>query len=396
MTTNPFEATASALGYAFQFRYSLARALDLRLGGVDWSIAIEAGDDVEKLGIGGRELHQLKQRAPGTSLTDASVDLWKTLRVWCQALESGTLDLSTTRLLLVTTATVAEGSAPDLLRSNSGRDEATALVLLKNVAATSVNKTNAKAYKAFAALGDPQLRLLLRQVEVVDNTVDITALRERLRSVAVQAVRRSQTEAFLERLEGWWFEKCLKTLSAPNAFIEGVEFDAFYNRLRDGFHPDRLRVDPDVAGMHVESNGFDERIFVRQLGFTKVSPERIRYAVRDYVRASTQRSQWIRHQVLLIGDLAHYERRLCEEWELRFERMRDDLGETSGEADRLAAGKQMLRWAEDVSTLPIRDGCNEPFLTRGTYHHLADEAAVGWHPDFRELLSSLALKTNIE
>ncbi|MEU8387691.1 hypothetical protein [Micromonospora sp. NPDC048843] len=81
MTVNPFEATASALGYAYQFRYSPARALELFKEGPDWRIAIEPGDDAEKLAASNRELAQLKQRAPGTRLTDASVNLWKTLRI---------------------------------------------------------------------------------------------------------------------------------------------------------------------------------------------------------------------------------------------------------------------------------------------------------------------------
>jgi hypothetical protein len=387
LTTNPFEATASALGYAFQFRYSLAHALDLFKESVEWTIAIEAGDDVDKSGPTGRELTQLKQRAPGTRLTNASIDLWKTIRIWSLALGNPNFDLATSKLFLVTTAEVSPGSVAKLLQAGDGRDEAAALSLLEETAQTSTNEANKKSYEAFMALSLADRKALLEKIEIVPKTLDIFALRKRLESAAALAVHRGHTDRFLHRLEGWWFERCLEVLDNPGSTISGVLFDEFYTETRDGFRPDQLHIDPDVVDLEPAPTAFDGRVFVQQLGLVGIAKRRLDLAIRDYLRASTQRSRWVRDQVLRVGELALYERRLRGEWEIQFARMCDDLPDTCEALEKVSAGKNLYGWAEGFLHIPIRLGCNEPFVTRGTFHHLADRKTVGWHPDFAAILA---------
>lgn len=84
--SSPFDASASAAGYAMQFRYALLCAVErYGVGDLNWQISIEAGDDVEIIPEPGYTgFHQLKLRAEGTTLTDSSRDLWKTLRIWAE------------------------------------------------------------------------------------------------------------------------------------------------------------------------------------------------------------------------------------------------------------------------------------------------------------------------
>src|SRR2546422_125748 len=93
-----FEASASALGYVYQLREALHLCVG-RLGNLDWALAIEAGDDIEEVRRDGRTYYQLKHRAPGTRMTNASVDLWKTLRIWAHAIHHEQLDLAQTDLI---------------------------------------------------------------------------------------------------------------------------------------------------------------------------------------------------------------------------------------------------------------------------------------------------------
>lgn len=89
-----------------------------------------------------------------------------------------------------------------------------------------------------------------------------------------------------------------------------------------------------------------------------------------------------------MNDLAKYERKLREEWELVFEAAKDELGEDSAEAALRKAALQVLKWAE-MASVPIRPAVAEPFITRGSLHMLADELRIGWHPDFRLRLAEL-------
>ena len=121
---------------------------------------------------------------------------------------------------------------------------------------------------------------------------------------------------------------------------------------------------------------------------SKASKQRIAAAIRDYYRAFEQRSRWLRDDLLLVGELGNYERRLIQEWEVVFEAMRNEVGADAAEAAKEEAARTLLTWAERV-TFPIRMNVTEPFVTRGSLHMLADEPRIGWHPEFRDRLAKL-------
>lgn len=130
-------------------------------------------------------------------------------------------------------------------------------------------------------------------------------------------------------------------------------------------------------------------MFVHQLQLIEVGNPRIFLAIRNYFRAFEQRSRWIREDLLLVGDLEHYEDRLIEEWELYFERMKEELGTEATEEAKKLASQALYKWVEDGLHLPIRTRLTEPFVSRGSYHILADSLRVGWHPEYSTRLQRL-------
>jgi hypothetical protein len=147
---------------------------------------------------------------------------------------------------------------------------------------------------------------------------------------------------------------------------------------------DLLNFAPDEAALAAH----EDSMFVRQLDLVKVSKRRIAAAVRDYYRAFVQRSRWMREELLMVGELENYERKLVEEWELVFEAMKDNIGSPAADAVKEAAARSVLEWAEKTS-IPIRPAVIEPFVTRGSMHMLADDLRVGWHAEFRDRLAHL-------
>jgi hypothetical protein len=161
--------------------------------------------------------------------------------------------------------------------------------------------------------------------------------------------------------------------------------------LREQFKKDSLPVDDDLLEFSLDEA--TQRLhanstFVRQLELIRATRQRIANAVRDYYRAFEQRSRWLRDDLLLVGELGSYERRLIEEWGMMFEAMKNELGAEEAEAAKEKAARELLRWAEHV-VLPIRKNVTEPFVTRGSFHMLADAPHVGWHPEFRDRLAKL-------
>jgi hypothetical protein len=69
--------------------------------------------------------------------------------------------------------------------------------------------------------------------------------------------------------------------------------------------------------------------------------------------------------------------------------MRENLGEDAVDSEKIKAGRIIYDWVEKEADIPIRPRCNEPFITRGSYHMLADKREVGWHVEFRSRLVEL-------
>lgn len=387
-----FSAKATALGYAYQFRYALLTALRRQQGGLGWTIALEAVDDIEVEGLarGDGELLQLKHRAAGTVLSDGSVDLWKTLRVWSVAVDRGVLIPTDATLLLVTTSSVAPGTVCEALSAEpAGRDNAVLAGRLEATARTSKNNALLSAHEAFLKLSEVQRADLLSAVRIVQGAPDIEEVDDQIRSLARLAVRPSQVESFVSRLEGWWNRRCLRQLTGSlPAAVHGNEFDGEFSALREQFHHDSLPIDHDVADVQVETDSYRDRIFIRQLDLAGVGGRRLLSAVRDYHRAFVQRSRWSEEGLLDYGELDRYERRLHESWQIIFERTREELGDQATDDLQVRAAKAVYAWAEDAD-IPIRPACGEGFISRGSLHLLADCMRVGWHPEFELRLARL-------
>ncbi|RYE43722.1 MAG: hypothetical protein EOP24_27325 [Hyphomicrobiales bacterium] len=389
---DPFEASAATVGYLYQLRKALLLCVDNLEKGIDWSIAIEASDDIEVEHDSGAGWWQLKHRAVGTRLTDSSTDLWKSLRIWATAVSMRRVDLDRTDLFLLTTAEAPKGTVGYHLRPREGeniRDETEALSLLDSARSASTSKTNKAAYEAWDELSSEERSELLARVQVLDCGLNIEQTEARLHGRAALAVGHEHATAFLQRLDGWFVQRVVKQLRDSAGPITGLEFDGIFTERRDQFRPNNLPIDDDVLALSGDVADQTERMFVRQLALTGIGQMRIRLAVRDYLRAYTQRSRWSSENLLRPGEVGQYERRLIEEWETRFAIMEDELGTDAAEEDKRTQAKAIYAWVEQQARISIRPGCDEAFITKGSYHLLADDLEVGWHPDFTARLMSL-------
>lgn len=393
LSSAKFSASDAAVGYLYQVRVALLWALRRLRSGSDFMVSLETLDDVtfEANGEPTDILQTKHHQVHAADLTDSSPDLWKSLRIWFEGRLSGSVP-GTANLHLLTTAAAASGSVAEKLRT-SGRDVEAALKSLVSTAQSSTSQKNAEAYKVF--LGTPTVtrRAILDAVIVEDAAPNIVDLDADLRTEVFWACERENHDAFLARLEGWWFRRTLKQLTSPGLSdrIPGEEIEAQMSDLREQFKEEALPIDDDLLSFTLDdatrATHADSR-FVFQLEIANAGKKRIAAAIRDYYRAYEQRSRWLRDRLLYVGELGQYERKLVEEWELVFEAMKDEIGANATEAIRTQAAREVLSWAERA-TIPIRPAVVEPFITRGSLHMLADDARVGWHPDFVDRLTKL-------
>lgn len=384
-------AASSALGYLYQCRYALLESLKRLRKDQEFLVSIETLDDVvfEETGEP-PELLQTKHHLNNAGdLTDSSPDLWKTIRIWCEAIKTGNLPKGSL-FFLITTAQTADGSATNYLKPNASRNPESAMQRLNSTAESSSNKTNEIAYRAYRLLNDEQKRQLLESVFVVDGAPNIHDLDAELKEVVYYAVEQRFLESFLQRLEGWWYRRAVKHLINSNAKpIMSEELDSEVISLREQFKQESLPIDEDIMRASVDASGYQDRLFVQQLRLIEIGNPRIFHAIRNYFRAFEQRSRWVREDLLLVGELDHYEERLIEEWDILFQQMRDELGESATEKAKKDAAQTLYKWVETGILPQIRSNVTEPSIARGSYQILSDATRIGWHLEFRERLQQL-------
>lgn len=383
-----YDASGTALGYLYQCRYALLLALQALTDSPQIRVSIEKFDDIafdegdDPVSVIQTKHHLTK---PG-NLTNASVDLWKTLDIWMELLAHDPEAPFRTRFVIVTTGTAPDGHATALLRARDRNETLADEILLETIKESS-NEENAARYARYGKLPEALRLALLKSVYVLDASPNVLNVLDEIARELHHAVPRHQVSILVERLEGWWFTTVIRSLCEGPRSIPVAAIETRLDELREGFQRDALPVDyADGTPPAVVIAELDGRPFVRQLRCISVGERRVEFAIRDFYRASEQRSKWARQELLVDGEIEHYERRLKEAWEPRHVTMVDSVPEGADASIKAAAGEQVFRWAETEASFPLRT-VEERFLTHGSFHILANRKVIGWHPEFRTLVA---------
>ena len=386
------QASEQMLGYLYQVRYALA--LLLENDNSDCQISIEKFDDVafskDDIPI---QLIQLKHHIQHQgNLADASTDMWRTIKVWLDAI-SETLDiLDGTNFLIITTATAPIDSAAFLLKKDSNRNPDTAYEKLKTVCFSSVNQAHQRYYDAFREAGEDTVKQLIRQIYIIDcasNIIDVE--KDILKHIRYSCIPKHQKMIY-ERLEGWWFKKAIDALCCDTpVFVNQNQVRSFIVSVSQEYADDNLPIDIlDIDDLQEDNFSANEKIFHEQLKLICLGNHRMQLALRDYYRAFRQRASWVRNDLLYVNELGQYEQRLIDEWEHAFAAMEETLSEINNatEGEKAKEGRQLFSDIEKRD-IRIRPKCQEAFIMRGSYHILANQLKIGWHVDFFDRLKQL-------
>ena len=388
-------AAPSMTGYLYQTRYALLRGLQEGKRHPGHDISIEKLDDVA-FEENGRliELIQTKHHVRRGDLSDASVDLWKTLGIWIPRLREDPVGSTSTRFVFLTTDTAASGSALSMLRQpDDNRDESHAARLLLEVATTSKNQRTAAARNAFLTLTDAQRTSLIGNIWVFDEAPNIVDVREEIEAELRYSAPRDQVSNLTDHLEGWWFKRIVIALSHRHpSVIRLADIQDKIADIRDNFSRGNLPLDEEIDAMPAVSElPKDTRTFIHQMNLVRVSDNEARATIHDYYRAYAQRSRWARHNLLLDGDVERYDRALCDAWSRSFFAHTGDLDEDCDDRTKEDQGRKVFRWARQHQ-MPLRNR-QEMWLSSGSFQMLADDVKIGWHPNYASLVAARKEKT---
>lgn len=393
ISAQSFSASASAQGYLHQVLMGLYVLLEHE----DEYLAIESLDDLT-LFEGENEdpatLLQVKHHTNRANLSDSSLDLWKTLRIWIHQFNSADVDTRKTHLHLITTATASPGSAASNLRVAPNRNIEEAHRKLLHVVGASKNKElKSKYFPPFVALGRSEQLNLLSRLTISDSSPNILDTLMEINKRLSVATHRERRTALVDRVQGWWLRRAVENLRDETDKISGRELFSQIANIVDQLKPDALPIDFfDAAPSKELSKEYLRNKFVAQLNEISVNPRRIELAMADYYKAFEQRSRWVRDDLLLGEDLDIYERRLIDEWE-RFKLSLEDEVDLAGVSEEhlQEMGRRLLNWMEQVADVRIRPNVTEGYVMRGSYHLLADKdpPQVWWHPLFLEKIEAV-------
>jgi hypothetical protein len=398
-TTDKFSAGEQGLGYIYQARLAMLQLLQLP---EDTTVFLEKDDDLDFVDSdGSKSLASLKHKAVGDRLTDLSTDFWKSVRIWLARYKRDGGSASNLRFFLFTTGAVSGASfLTRFLPVRRGTDDEATTLTEQAEEALSRSKSDliAEIFRAFEELTGTEKEDFLTRILIFDGSPRIQDIPDTIKDMHMRSVRREHRNAVFERLEGWWNDAVIKQLIGGRAEgIVGYELSDKLSALSEEYKLDNLpitfRGKKPTGEIDTEN---DPRTFVAQLRKIGVSSNRIRNAILDFYRAFEQRSEWARENLLVSREIEDYEDRLVDEWSRYKDVVFEELDENSAEDVLLRAGRELYTWADqqtgNYESLRIRARVTEPYVTRGSFHILADAAPaprVYWHPRFLDHLGQL-------
>ncbi|MDH1692592.1 ABC-three component system protein [Pseudomonas sp. GD03766] len=389
------DASAAALGFYYQAHYALLTLV--KQTSDDAAVSVERLDDVE-LKVDGQQLllqlkHSLSKRPP--AITPSSVALWKTIKVWIDALP--TVSLAETHFQLIAVGSIPDGSPllalcdPTLDRralSQALKDEAQRVVDLratKKPGSKLPHTERAPGCEALLKLTDAERLSLLKRIEICPKSPDITQI-EGMIARELKHTPKDYRSAVTKRLVEWWGLQIIYSLSGMrDRVISVAELHQMIVEIESDLVEENLSWEFD--DVMFPSGHTPHRMIERQIALVDGGKVDLKRATRDQWRAHEQRSSWVSSNPAMKLKVATYDNRLIEYWSDLHEQMIEDCSEEN-EAVKRQRGLELLRWTYTEapnSVEPISTPCRN-FYIRGSYQTLAIDRRVGWHPEFLDLL----------
>ena len=391
------DATASALGFRYQERYALLQLLETTDD--EAAVAVEALDDIQLRANGVDLLEQLKHsldpNPPPLSLK--SVNLWTTLRIWCELLPS--LDLESTKFALVAVAPISDTSPLCCLKVD-GSDRSTLLAELKAEAervakeietaksngTPEPHKKRAPGVAAFLALSEGPRSDLIQRISLQAGAETISCLENRL-AHRLDTYPEAQRATLATKLCEWWDRQMLLSFDNKRSrFIKRHELLEQLSEISAMLKSEALL--DSFSSKHPPPVYDTHEMLAKQCELVGALPAMIKRARVSEWQARNQRAAWSIEAPSKHSKIVEFDERLVIEWTYQHETACDNF-EAGNEADMVENGQSVLRWAlEDAAQTvgAIELTVTSPFYVRGSYQVLSIEGRVGWHPEYRTRL----------
>lgn len=367
--------------------YQYERALHaLASSPADASVGIETLDDVATLsGDGAAILEQEKHSLrPDTAISDHSVDLWKTLANWLDALSKGNITIN--KFVFVTNRTVAQTSLLfRLTRPNKNQELIDSIFLEVQRIGNSLPSVKTPSQKQIARAcrhDEKNIKRLIALMELADGSADGNP--DAIRRSIVDRLHLPSTinaDAVLENLAGWLHNVTISAWrSGKQGWIKRQAFsdqvDRIITQLRRAKQRERASKLVPITAAEIRNERSSK--FVHHLVEIDLDDDGVSDAIASYLKFTQEKFRLIAEGVVNEQDWSERTDRLSKRWRLRKRK------ETANRGTRTPQEiGQTILFGLSEHLEPLADQPTfELYLTEGHLHRMANDDIVWWHPDY--------------
>lgn len=388
-----FTTKHSAPGQMFGYLFQPDRALYwLAKSKKSSSVSIETFDDIVVHDENGKivKLEQVKTTIMQNHETflGRSKSLWNTLFIWLELINKNEINLENTEFYFATNVKLHKKSlAMQIAKANDAAKVSAAMQILR-----AINQNPPAGIKEFAQhvlQNENLLRKLIFKINICDKR-DYNSFDSEICSIL--NVSQSIEEDVLRYLKGWIHESILNLweINKP-AILSKTQFTEVLNKAISRFYDKQLitraRDLVDVKKENIEECKYN--IFVQQLELfleeDSISTEIILDAINDFLKAKEERIKITLDGTVTKDDFKAFDARLIERWKVFFRKhCRKVSDELSNEELRELAYQIFSDTIDNYCEMLAGQPTIEPYLTKGTYHSLANKPVIGWHPYWKK------------
>lgn len=377
-------APGQYLGYALQpvrLFYHLLKCDSDALVGLEYAddISVHIDDTLEIV-------EQCKSALKQNPISDWAPDLWKTFSNWAENCEEGAIDAAQTRFYLYVTPVKPCNVAN---RLSEARSDAEVESIIESVRERlqEIDKVPACAKHLEKFLGtDRKTRnAIIRNFELLnEDDSPLDSLYGRLDATVSPEMRQ---------------EACVYGIGkakelVDNLIREGKSSVISARKFRTHFRAFLLRYDIAQVLKSLSDTPLDDQVenivssappFIQQLEFIRADAGIKAEAASDYLRTSSDRTNWADRGVIFEDSIKDYD----ESLKRRFANVKGELEITQSSLDDESFGRLLYHRCCNIGANKI-DGRELPvhFLP-GSLHDLSNRIEIGWHPDYRRFFEEL-------
>lgn len=384
------QVPAQFLGYSLQTTRATMRLLEATPG---MFVSVEVLDDVAVSDDkGSTTLEQTKSATSTNPIADRSPELWKTMANWVRAAESKKIDPAVTSFEIFVSKKRPGTIAHSLSAANEAQAAAVALTAAQSALwgpaphfpkrpklATAVAPHVECVFGAIDGLvGTIVQRLSLVFGSGSSKSDLVNALKAKIISADMLDTVANQMLGWVKAKLDGCIENSQPAVISTDEFL--AELTAFVRKY------DRFAILNSVAPQPAQpllDLEVQNRTYVRQLDIIGADYDAKLKAANDFLRASIDRSVWATKGLVHRSSFNEFEEVLTRAWTAKRE-----IVAIQSTGQPLEAAGRLLYSECSLVQCQLEGRSVPPHFTPGCYHALADNQAVGWHPEFKTMLGA--------